>query len=210
MNVSSSTSAQLFQNSSTTARSSSLSSDQQDVISSVLADYDSDSLSSSDATAIVQAFQDAGIEPSGALASAMKDAGFDAKKIGDLANAGKGDSSRPSGPPPPPPQQEVDSVSTLLESLLSTNEENDSTTSSTTDTSSSSSSSSSSFDSILDYTTKIMSLKDNVKDDVKNLLEQYNSDNNTLSQEDTQKFIVNSLSQILNKSENYNTMSFYA
>jgi len=55
-----------------------------------------------------------------------------------------------------------------------------------------------------------MSLKDNVKDDVTNLLEQYNSTDNTLSQEDTQKFIVNSLSQILNKSENYNTMSFYA
>ena len=211
MNVTSSTTSQLFQNTSTTAKSSSLSSDQQDLIKSVLSKYDTSSLSSSDATEIVKAFQEACIEPSDSLASTMKASGFDAQEIGNLANAGKGDSGRPSGPPPPPPQKEVDSVSSLLESLLSTDEEDDSTTSTATDTSNSTlSSSSSSFDAILDYTTKIMSLKDDAKTDVKNLLEKYNSNDNTLSQEDTQKFIVNSLSQILGESDNYNTMSFYA
>jgi len=45
---------------------------------------------------------------------------------------------------------------------------------------------------------------------VMDILDKYNSEENTLSQEDTQKVITNSLSQILKESDNYNTMSFYA
>lgn len=62
-----------------------LSSSQLDTISSVLANYDANNLSESDAQSIVAAFQKAGIEPSEELASAMEEAGFDAQEIGTLA-----------------------------------------------------------------------------------------------------------------------------
>jgi hypothetical protein len=132
------------------------------------------------------------------MESTMAASGFDAKEIGDLAGVGKEGGGRPMGPPPPK-KEEMSSVSDLLESLLSSDEEDDSTTSAT-----------SSFETILDYTSKIVSLKDDAKTEVMDLLNKYNSEENTLSKEDTQKFIVNSLSQILKESDNYNTMSFYA
>lgn len=207
MNVSSSTVTQLFQNTSTTSKNSNLSTEQKDLIEEVLSNYDTDSFSASDASEIVQAFQDAGIGESQALTSVMEASGFDAQEVGNLAQAtqtAQGGGRPAGGPPPPPPEEEVDSVTSLLESLLSSDDEDDTTISSTTTTDSSS------FDAILDYTTKIMSLKDDAKTEVMDILEQYTSQDNTLSQEDTQKFIVNSLSQILGESDNYNTMSFYA
>ncbi|EDZ61417.1 hypothetical protein SMGD1_2555 [Sulfurimonas gotlandica GD1] len=183
------------------ARSSSLSSDQKAFIEELLSQYDSESLSADDAKEIVKAMQEAGIEPSQAMASAMATSGFEAKEIGDLAGVGKGGGERPMGPPPPK-EEEMSSISDLLESLLSSEEEDeyDVTTTSV----------SSSFDTVLDYTSKIVSLKDDAKAQVMDLLNKYNSQDNKLSQEDTQKFIVNSLSQILKESDNYNTMSFYA
>lgn len=185
------------------SRSSSLSSDQKSYITDLLSQYDANSLSNSDAKEIVKALQDANIEPSEALADTMAISGFDAKTIGDLAGVGQNSGGqRPMGPPPPK-TDEMSTVSDLLDSLLNSDDEDSDTTSSTT-------SSSSSFDSILDYTSKIVSLKDTSKAEVMDLLKQYNSDQNTLSQEDTQKFIVNSLSQILQEPDNYNRMSFYA
>lgn len=209
MNVSSSTTTQLFQNTSTTSKNANLSTEQKELIEEVLSQFDTDSLSTSDATEIVEAFEEAGIQPSQALTSAMEAAGFDSQEVGDLAQASQGSQGggRPMGPPPPPSEEEVDSVSSLLESLLSTDEEDDeesTTTTSTTDATDSS------FDAVLDYTTKIMSLKDDAKTEVMDLLEQYNSEDNQLSKEDTQKFIVNSLSQILGESDNFNSISFYA
>lgn len=211
MNISSNMQTQMLQNSSSTSnRSSSLSTEQKATIEDVLSKFDADSLSESDAIEIKEAFAEAGIEPSQAMAKAMESAGFDAKEVGDLAAEsgassveGKGGGGRPMGPPPPPAEEEVDSLTELLESLLSSDDDDESTT---TD----SSVSSSSFDTILDYTSKILSLKDDVKTEVTDLLEKYGSDENQLSEEDTQKFIVNSLSQILNESDNYNTISFYA
>ena len=202
MSISSVSSSQVYQpQTSSASKSSSLSTDQQAFITDLLSQYDSESLSASDAQEIVKALQEAGIEPSKAMESTMAASGFDAKEIGDLAGVGKGDGGgRPMGPPPPK-KEEMSSVSDLLESLLSSDEEEDDTTTSTT---------SSSFDTVLDYTSKIVSLKDNAKTEVMDLLNKYNSENNTLSKEDTQKFIVNSLSQILKESDNYNTMSFYA
>lgn len=202
MSISSVSSSQVYQpQTSSASKSSSLSTDQQVFIADLLSQYDSESLSASDAQEIVKALQEAGIEPSKAMESTMAASGFDAKEIGDLAGVGKGDGAgRPMGPPPPK-KEEMSSVSDLLESLLSSDEEEDDTTTSTT---------SSSFDTVLDYTSKIVSLKDNAKTEVMDLLNKYNSENNTLSKEDTQKFIVNSLSQILKESDNYNTMSFYA
>lgn len=199
MSISSISSSQVYQaQTSSTTKSSSLSTEQQAFISDLLSGYDSESLSASDAQEIVKALQEAGIEPSKAMESTMAASGFDAKEIGDLAGVGKEGGGRPMGPPPPK-KEEMSSVSDLLESLLSSDEEDDSTTSTT-----------SSFETILDYTSKIVSLKDDAKTEVMDLLNKYNSEENTLSKEDTQKFIVNSLSQILKESDNYNTMSFYA
>lgn len=210
MNVSATSTMPVYSSaSSSSSKSSTLSSEQQALLKDVLSQYDSNSLSASDASEIVKAFEEAGIEPSQALTSAMKTEGYDAKEIGNLASASQAGGSKPmGGPPPRPPKEETDSVSSLLESLLSSSEDEEEDD--TTTALSSSTVSSSSFDTVLDYTTKIMSLKDNAKTDVMNMLEQYNSDANKLSQEDTQKLIVNSLKQILNDSDNFNTISFYA
>jgi len=204
MSINAISSSQVFQpQTSSISESSSLSTDQKAFITDLLSQYDSESLSASDAQEIVKTLQEEGIEPSQAMESTMAASGFDAKEIGDLAGVGKGgDGGRPMGPPPPK-QEEMSSVSDLLESLLSSDDEDE-------DDTTTSSLSSSSFDSILDYTSKIVSLKDDAKTEVMDLLNKYNSDQNTLSQQDTQKFIVNSLSQILQETDNYNTMSFYA
>jgi Ca2+-binding EF-hand superfamily protein len=69
----------------TTTSSSSTSSSQSETISSILLEYDSSNLSQNDAKSIVSAFQEAGIEPSEELVSAMAEAGFDAKEVGTLA-----------------------------------------------------------------------------------------------------------------------------
>ncbi len=73
----------------------SLSSTQDELISSVLENYDASNLSQSDAQAIVAAFQDAGIEPSEELVSAMEEAGFDAQEVGTLAGVGASQGGTP-------------------------------------------------------------------------------------------------------------------
>jgi len=209
MSISSISSSQGFQSQiSSSTKSSSMTSEQKVLIEEVLSKYDSSSLSSNDAKEIVQAFQEAGIEPSSALQSAMSASGFDAKEVGDLASAEKTGGGRPmGGPPPPPKEEELSTITELLESLLEEDEES-TTTSSTTETLSPYEETSfTSFNTILDYTNQIISLKDDAKNDVMNILDQYNSDE---SQQDIQKSIVNSLNDILNKPENYNRMSFYA
>lgn len=200
MNISSVSTSQFNQTqTNTSSKSSSMTTDQKAYVTDLLSQYDANSLSKDDAKEIVKALQEAGIEPSKAMESTMSAAGFDAKEIGDLAGVGKGE--KPMGPPPAK-KEEMSSVSDLLQSLLNSEEE-DSTTST-------SSTASSSLDTILDYTSKIVSLKDNAKTEVMDILNKYNSTDNTLSKEDTQKFVMNSLSQILKESDNYNTMSFYA
>jgi methanogenic corrinoid protein MtbC1 len=186
---------------SSSGRSSGMSTEQSSFVSDLLSQYDANSLSKDDAQEIVKSLQEAGIEPSKSLETAMASAGFDAKEIGDLAEVGQGGGSqgqRPMGPPPPK-TQEMSSVSDLLQSLLDSESEDETTTNST-----------SSFDTVLDYTTKIVSLKDDAKTEVMDILNTYNSEENTLSKEDTQKVVMNSLSQILKDSDNYNRISFYA
>lgn len=210
MNISSVSSSQMFQQQmNSTSRSSSLTSDQKALIKDTLSQYDADSLSADDATAIVKTFQDAGIEPSSALESAMSTSGFDAKEVGDLAGVGQaGGGSRPmGGPPPPPSKDELSTISDLLESLLSDEEDTTSTSSTTTSSSPYDDTSFTAFNSILDYTNQIVNLKDDAKDDVMNILDKYSSND---SQQDTQASTVDSLNKILNKSENYNRISFYA
>ena len=232
MNVSSSTTAQMIQSSSSTSnRGSSLSLEQQTIIEETLANYDSDSLSQSDAKEIVDIFKDAGIEPSNNFASALASVGFDAKEIGDLAGVSKtatAEASGPAGgrpaggpPPGPPPsssedEEEIESIYDLLEALLSTDDEDE-------DTSISSSSStnsilsgtgyddeSSSFETVLDFTSKIVRLKDDAKTDVMEMINEFTSDETNLEDAQTQKNLLTSLSTVLNKTDNYNTISFYA
>jgi hypothetical protein len=212
MSISSISSTQSYQATvSNSTRSSNLSSDQKALIEETLSQYDASSLSADDAKAIVEAFQEAGIEPSKALESAMSSSGFDAKEVGDLAGLGKPGGGRPAGgPPPPPSEEEVLTITELLESLLEASEEDD-TTSSTASTTSTSpyedTSSFTAFNTILDYTNQIVNLKDDAKNEVMSILEEYNMNE---EQQDAQKNVVNSLNDILNKPQNYNRISFYA
>ncbi|MDB2562295.1 hypothetical protein N9X61_01685 [Sulfurimonas sp.] len=221
MSIGSISSTQTYQaTASNSTRSNSLSTDQKALIEETLSQYDASSLSAEDAAAIVEAFSEAGINPSKALENAMSSSGFDAKEVGDLAGVGESGGGvaqagggRPAGgPPPPPPEEEVLTITELLESLLEEAEEaeeDETTTSSTTATSSSpyEETSFTAFNTILDYTNQIVNLKDDAKSEVMGILEEYNINE---EQQDAQKSVVNSLNDILNKPQNYNRISFYA
>lgn len=92
-----------------------ISSSQDEIISSVLADYDANNLSESDAKAIVTAFQDAGIEPSEELTSALDEAGFDAQEIGTLAGVGAQAAGGETPPPPPSSSSEEEEEYDILD-----------------------------------------------------------------------------------------------
>lgn len=205
MNVSSVNFSQLLQmnNTSSSSSNTALSTSQKALIEETLSQYDSENLSQDDAQAIVSVFDEAGIAASGALERAMSDSGFDAKEVGTLAGVGPaqgGGGKGPMGPPAPPTEEETSTIKKLLESLLSTDQnDNESTTTEA-----------SSFESILDYTNKIVRLNDDAKTEVVDILNKYNSEENTLSEADTQAYIMNSLKQILGDSNNFNSFSFYA
>ena len=183
--------ADLAKSTSSTSSSSSLTAAQLETISSVLESYDSSNLSASDAQSIIASFEEAGIEPSAELESAMSDLGFDAKEVGDL-----GRSDAQSGMPPPPSEEEVSSISSLLDSLLSTEEDDETSTSSSTSD-------------IMDYTSRILSLNDSSKEEVMNLLDKYSSEDSTYSQSETNALLKASLSEILSDNSNYKSVSFY-
>lgn len=181
-------------------QNNSLSLDQQELIEATLSNYDSSSLSQSDAAEIVSAFQDAGIEPSKELADTMESLGFDAKEVGDAAGVAGGQGGGGGGmpPPPPPSEEEFDEVSTLIKSLFSTEDSDED------------SDVASSFDDIMDYTSRILSLNDNSKDEVLDLFDKYNLDNSDLSSSEVNSVITSNLNQILGDSNNYKRVSFYA
>ena len=183
--------ADLTKSTSSTSSTSSLTTAQLETISSVLENYDSSNLSASDAASIIASFEEAGIEASSDLQSAMEDLGFDAKEVGDLGGAG----AKGGMPPPPPSDEEVNSISSLLDSLLSTEEDESSTSSSTSD--------------IMDYTSRILSLNDSSKDEVMNLLDKYSSDDSGYTQSETNTLLKASLSDILSDNTNYKSVSFY-
>ena len=183
--------ADLTKSTSSTSATSSLTTAQLETISSVLENYDSSNLSASDAASIIASFEEAGIEASSDLQSAMEDLGFDAKEVGDLGGAG----AKGGMPPPPPSDEEVNSISSLLDSLLSTEEDESSTSSSTSD--------------IMDYTSRILSLNDSSKDSVMNLLDKYSNEDSGYSQSETNTLLKASLSEILSDNSNYKSVSFY-
>jgi hypothetical protein len=193
--VSSNSAVAMQQMSQTSGSSSTLTDSQLEIISSTLEQYDSSNLSSEDASNIVEAFQDAGIQPSEALASAMESSGFDAKVVGDTAGI-----SRPQGgggmPPPPPSQEEVSEVSDLLDTLLSLEEDEDSTDDLSTQ--------------IMEYTSRVLSLNEESKTEVMELMEKFSVNEEEYSDSEVSNILKNSLDSILGDSENYNKVSFYA
>lgn len=82
-----------------TNSSAKLSDEQSSLIADTLSNYDANSLSAEDANAIVETFSSAGLAPSAQFADALAEAGFDAREIGSLANAGENQEAR--RPPPP-------------------------------------------------------------------------------------------------------------
>ena len=76
--------------------SQTLSSSEEESISSILSQYDASNLSEDDAKSIVAALQEEGIEPSKELESIMDEAGFDAQEIGTLAGVGAQGGAHPS------------------------------------------------------------------------------------------------------------------
>ena len=93
----------------------SLTVDQQALITQTLSQFDAESLTQESATSIIEAFAEAGIQPSATLESALTELGFDAKNIGDLANV-SGESNRPP-PPPPPPKQSAEEITSMVDFL---------------------------------------------------------------------------------------------
>jgi hypothetical protein len=89
-----------------------LTDDQKSTISSILSNYDAENVTTEDATAIFQAFKDAGITPTRGMKEVIEAAGFDAE---DLRSKGLSDQ----GMPPPPPQSSSSSSINLsaLQSL---------------------------------------------------------------------------------------------
>lgn len=216
MNISSVGTSQMMQMNSRQSNGSGLTDTQKALIEDTLSEYDVENLSSSDAKEIVSIFEEAGIQPSAALESALSASGVDAKALGDLAGVGAaggpGGKGGPGGPPPPPDEEEMTTIEELLESLLAAAEEEaaEEALEESSSLASSESSESSSFETILDYTNKIVRLNDDAKADVMELLNTYDSEQNTLSQEDTQKYIMNSLRDVFSDTDNFNSFSFYA
>lgn len=197
---------QLNSMSNTSSSSNSLSLEQQQTIEDVLSNYDASSLSESDAAEIVSAFQNAGIEPSKEMDDAMDSLGFDAGEIGVLAGATQQAGMPPPPPggmPPPPPsesdEEEFDTVSSLLETLFESDDE----------TEDSEESAASSFDDLMEYTSRIVNLNESSKENVMEMLEKYGSEDNGLSQEETNSIVKSTLNSILGESNNYNHTSFY-
>ena len=209
-----SSSASLIQSASTVQPKQELKEDQLAYVSSVLEDYDSSALSDADALEIVANFSQAGITPSRDLANAISDSGFSASQIGELAavtgiSANSFDSRGAGSPPPPPPPtdtvEEEEELTQILLDLLDANEKENKEEEEPL----SSRSENTSFEEILDLSSKIVALNENSKDKVLELFEKYNENENDLSKENVQKVVQNSLSQILNDTNNYTPTSFY-
>tara|TARA_R110001592_G_scaffold188128_2_gene433121 strand:+ start:83 stop:550 length:468 start_codon:yes stop_codon:yes gene_type:complete len=96
----------------------SLTEDQQDFISETLSQFDADNITQETAASIVEAFAQAGIQPSAALEKSLTEFGFDAKSIGDSAKV-SGDGNRP----PPPPKQSAEEITSMVDYLAELMEE---------------------------------------------------------------------------------------
>lgn len=176
-----------------------LSQEQQELISDVLSEYDSSSLTSTDASEIVSAFSEAGITPSKELANYMDSLGFDAKEVGELGGARPPQAMGSMPPPPPPPKDDTVSA---LEELLSASSDEDDEDSTTT--------SSDFSELLLDYTSKIVNLNEKSQEKVQEILDKYSPENSEYSRQDSSKLALIGLGEILKDSSNYNSTVVYA
>ena len=94
----------------------SLTEEQQSLISETLSQYDTDNVTEADALSIIEAFAQAGIQPSAALEKSITDLGFDAKSIGDSAKVS-------GNRPPPPPKQSTEEITSMVDYLAQLMEE---------------------------------------------------------------------------------------
>lgn len=90
----------------------SLTDQQQSLITETLSQFDAENINEADAISIVEAFSEAGIQPGIALEKAMSEFGFDAKTLGELANATDRDDM-----PPPPPKQSTEEIGSMVDYL---------------------------------------------------------------------------------------------
>lgn len=194
--VSSNSTVAMQQMSQNSGSNSTLTDSQLEIISSTLEQYDSSNLSSDDAASIVAAFQDAGIQPSEELASAMEAEGFDAKEVGDTAGVGGPQGGGGMPPPPPPSEEEVSEVSDLLDTLLSLEEDEESTDDVATQ--------------VMEYTSRILNLNDESKSEVMDILEKFSANEEEYTDSEVSNILKSSLGSILSDSDNYNKVSFYA
>ncbi|MGS0496056.1 hypothetical protein ACU8V4_01905 [Pseudoalteromonas mariniglutinosa] len=74
-----------------------LTSEQTELMSETLSQFDPENLTTADAQSIVAAFQEAGIQPSQEMQELMAEEGFDAAQVGEM---GRPEGGRPPGPPP--------------------------------------------------------------------------------------------------------------
>ena len=94
-----------------------LTSEQQQLVSETLAEFDPDSITEADAQTIVEIFAEAGIQPGASLANTMYESGFDARTVGDMAGIqGPEEGNRP---PPPPQGQGISQSLDISDELLS-------------------------------------------------------------------------------------------
>ncbi len=208
MNISNTSSMVSINNTSqsNSRQNTSLNSSQKEFVSSLLSNYDSQNLSTEDATSIVESLKDEGIKASSSLAQTMEESGFNAQEIGELANVENSEIGT-SAPPPHPPrpssgeedEEDESIISELLDSLLSTDEDDETSTTIST-----------SFEDIMEYTSRIVSLNEDSQSDVMDLLDKYNNEESDFSKEEIGTIVKYSLGEILSEPSNYNRISFYA
>jgi hypothetical protein len=164
--------------------------DLQDILASILEEYDSENLTQEDALEIIDALEAAGIRPSRELGEAMAEEGFDAKEIGDLAGITRGDMP----PPPPPPSGEDDSsFSGLLSELLDSEDDENSV-----------------YSEADDYSNKIAHLNEQSKSEVEDMLNMFSNIPSDINNQQKTDIIKHTLNSILDNSNNYNRFSMYA
>jgi hypothetical protein len=176
---------------------SSLNDTELEAISSILKEYDSSTLTAEDAMSIAEAFEEVGIKPSPALEKAMASHGFDALEVGDLAKSRESIASySPSFPSDfGGTKEEEESFLSIFEELFKINNSNAQDQLS---------------EDIMDYTTKFLYLNDSSKQEVMGTLSKFLDYSDSHSSKDIQNGVKNALSSILDNSNNYTSISFYA
>lgn len=182
-----------------------LSSNQKSQIEEILSNYDSSSLTVQGAKTIVDEISQLGINPSQSLENFLDTLGFAAQEIGSLAQSTSRNlsSAMQGNMPPPPPQGVQDSI---LDTISELYEDEDSSTNSNPLNPYENSDLSISFSNSLDYTSRVLSLNKESRQEVFDLFDSYNNSDDKSS---VINEVKNSLTDILTNKNNYGTYSLY-